>query len=446
MSKRHLLIFLALLLFLAACGGDTSGPEAVVSEEETAVVATTEPIEAVAEEAAEPTEAPEPEPAPTEESVEEPASEPPTVNLTDECVTDYQEGVDYFPQKASIEYTSGFSIEYFNHYKVLTVPTPFSGAEAGETYVLVQCGTPIPDGFEDATLIETPINRFVSMSTTYLPHLVELDVVEKLVAIDSAGFISTAEIRAKSDAGELAEIGFGAEVNVEVTLEVEPDLVMTFASGLADFDAHPKLREAGIAVALSADFLDTSPLGRAEWGKFIALFFNKEEAAKVWFSNVASQYETLTTLVSESGEEAPTVFSESPFDGTWYAPGGGSYTAQLFSDAGASYIFADDESTGSLFLDFESVFDAASELDYWLNIGFFGTLADLEAADARFADFAAFQNGAVYNHDLRTNEFGGNDFFESGSANPHLVLADLIKVFHPDLVPDHNFVYYRIVE
>jgi iron complex transport system substrate-binding protein len=109
-------------------------------------------------------------------------------------------------------------------------------------------------------------------------------------------------------------------------------------------------------------------------------------------------------------------------------------------------VFADDESTGSLFLDFESVFEAAVDADYWLNIGFFATLADLEAADARFAEFAAFQNGQVYNNDLRTNELGSIDFYESGAANPHLVLADLVKIFHPELVEDHESVYYRIVE
>ncbi|MCA9920565.1 MAG: iron ABC transporter substrate-binding protein, partial [Anaerolineales bacterium] len=81
-----------------------------------------------------------------------------------------------------------------------------------------------------------------------------------------------------------------------------------------------------------------------------------------------------------------------------------------------------------------------------INLGFVSTLADLAASDERFADFAAFQNGTVYNYDLRTNEFGGNDFFESAAANPHWVLADLIKIFHPELVPDHEFVYYRLVE
>ena len=112
-------------------------------------------------------------------------------------------------------------------------------------------------------------------------------------------------------------------------------------------------------------------------------------------------------------------------------PGGQSYTAQLLKAAGADFLWGEDESTSTLFLDFESVFDQAADADYWLNLGFVFSLADLEAADERYADFAAFQNGATYNYDLRTNEFGGNDFFESAAANPQVVLADLIKNLPP---------------
>jgi iron complex transport system substrate-binding protein len=226
---------------------------------------------------------------------------------------------------------------------------------------------------------------------------------------------------------------------------LDPDVIMTSASGSADFDTHPKLEEVGLTVVLNADYLDVTPLGRAEWGKFIAVFYNEEAQAEALFNDVTTEYEALLELTADVAER-PTVFANTPFEGTWYMPGGQSYTAQLFDTAGADYLWSDDESTSTLFLDFESVFDQAAEGDYWLNLGFVFSLADLEASDERFADFTAFQNGTVYNYDLRSNEFGGNDFFESAAANPHLVLADLIKIFHPDLLPDHELVYYRLVE
>lgn len=446
MNHYRFILIILLAGLLAACNPAQPEPTPAPAAESTAVEATTPPT---VEPTAEPTAEPEPTTEPTTEP--EPTAEPeaeamaPTENLTDGCVETYSEGVDYFPQKAEVTHSSGFNIEYFDNYKVVTVNSPFPGAEEEATYLLVQCGTAVPDGFEEAVIIETPVDSFAAMSTTYLPHLPTLGVVDKLVGLDSLAFASTAAVRERIDAGEITEIGAGADVNVEQALDLDPDFVMTYSSGSADFDSQPKLEEAGITVVVNSDYLDTTPLGQAEWGKFLAAFFNQEAAANAWFEAVVAEYEALTA-VAAAAEESPTVFVSSPFEGTWYMAGGKSYVAELLADAGASYLWADDESTSTLFLDFETVYDKASEADYWINIGFIASLADLAAADERFADFAAFQNGNVYNNDLRTNEFGGNDYYEGGAANPHWVLADLIKIFHPELLPDHEFVYYRLVE
>ncbi len=445
MSKRIIIVLISLfLLLLVACGGsETVEPEANVSP-------TDVPVEED-EEMEEPTKEPAPtdEPTPTEEPAPEPTVEPVveaiTTNLTDGCVESYDESVDYYPEKAEIIYTEGFSVEYFNNYKVVTVHTPFPGAEEAATYLLVQCGTPAPEGFEDAVVIETPVDNFVAMSTSYLPFLEELGILDRLVGLDSFAFASTEAVRSKIDAGELAEIGAGGEVNIEVVLDLDPALVMTYASGFADYDAHPKLEEAGMTVALNADYLDTSPLGRTEWAKFVALFFNKEGVAESWFNDIATEYEELVDLTAVI-DTRPTVFTDTPFDGTWYVSGGQSFSAQLLADAGADYLWADDESTGSLYLDFETVFDVAADADYWINIGFFGSLDELVGADERYAEFAAFQNGTVFNNNLRVNELGGNDYYEGGVSNPHLVLADLIGIFHPELLPDHEFTYFQPVE
>ena len=458
-----LLLLFMLLLALAACAGETSDAttEAPAADTEETTDVAEEPAETVEEpseevveepmeeETAEPveetTETAVPAEDPTPEPTEEPMAEAPTSNLTDSCVENYDETVDYFPEQATVTYADGFTVEYFNNYKVVTVAAPWLGAEDSATYLLVQCGTPTPEGFDDAVTIEVPIDSFVSLSTTYLPYLDAFGKLDTLVGVDSGSFAYNPNVQDKLAAGELAEIGSGSTVNVETALELEPDVIMTSASGSADFDTHPKLEEVGLTVVLNADYLDVTPLGRAEWGKFIAVLYNEEAQAETLFNEVVTEYEELSQLAADVTER-PTVFANTPFEGTWYMPGGQSYTAQLFRTAGADYLWGEDESTSTLFLDFESVFDQAAEGDYWLNLGFVSTLADLEASDERFADFAAFQNGNVYNYDLRSNEFGGNDFFESAAANPQLVLADLIKIFHPDLLPDHELVYYRPVE
>lgn len=448
MNKRLSIILILLALLLASCSTDSPAPaadEAADPVEDTAVVENTAvptPIEPTAE--PEPTNTPPP-PPPTEEPTAEPQPEPPVANLTDGCVTEYSEGIDYFPEKTVLTHTSSFTVEYFNNYKVVTVLTPFSGAEEPVQYVLVQCGTPVPEGFDNATTVEVPINSFVAMSTIYLPALEILGELDSLVGVDSSLFTTNETVLGMVEAGTVTEIGGGADVNVETAVDLDPDLIMTYASGFADFDAHPKLQEAGLSVALNAELLETSPLGRAEWIDFIALFYNKEATAEAWFAEMSSDYEALTAMTADITER-PTVFSSTPFDGTWYMPGGNSYVAQLLADAGADYLWADDESTGTLFLDFETVFDQAAEADYWVNLGSFGSLADLAAADERYAEFAAFENGRVFNYDVRTNENGGNDYFESGVVFPNVVLADLIKIFHPELLPDHEFVYYRPLE
>jgi iron complex transport system substrate-binding protein len=395
-----LLLLLILLLGLAACGGDSA--EAPTSEsavsEETAATAEA-PTEIAAEPTGEPVEEAEPTAVPTTEPTAEPtetpAAEALTSNLTDGCVENYDESVDYFPQKTAVTHADGFTIEYFNNYKVVTVAAPWLGAEDSATYLLVQCGTPAPEGFDEAVTIEVPIDSFVSMSTTYLPYLDAFGKLDTVVGVDSGAFAYNPNVREMLDAGELVELGSGSTVNVEAALELDPDVIMTSASGSADFDTHPKLEVVGLTVVLNADYLDVTPLGRAEWGKFIATFYNEEAQAEALFNNVVTEYAALTEQTAGLTER-PTVFANTPFEGTWYMPGGQSYTAQFFDAAGADYLWSDDESTSTLFLDFESVFDRAADGDYWLNLGFVSTLADLEATDERFADFAAFQNGNVY--------------------------------------------------
>lgn len=289
------------------------------------------------------------------------------------------------------------------------------------------------------------------MSTSHLPHLVELDVLNALVGVDTLQYISSPEVVALGKAGKLTEIGSGAQVDVEQVALLNPDLIMTYAIGFPDLDAHPKLIEAGYKVALNGEFAENTPLGRAEWIKFTALFFNAEGRANAYFEGVVREYERLVAL-TERVSERPSVLINTPFQGTWFMPGGKSFAARFILDAGASYAWADDESTGSLPLSFEEVFAKAGDAEFWINVIFFGTLKDLEAADARFAEFAAFKNGKVFNNDKRTNEnfgsdyFVGNDYFESGVIRPQVILADLIKIFHPELLPDHELVYYRQLE
>lgn len=361
------------------------------------------------------------------------------------CVENYEPGTDYFPDKSRVEYAAGFAVEYFDNYKVVEVLTPWVGADETYTYVLVQCGTPAPEGFDDATIVEVPVESIVVMSTTYLPPLVELDLLDTLVAVDEHDFVYSPEVRERIESGEVVEVGGGSLVNVEQVLNLDADLIMTYGIGSPDYDAHPALINAGLNVVLNADYMETSPLGRAEWLKFIALFYNREADANALFDEVVANYEELSAL-TEAVEDRPQVMVNAMFGDTWYAAGGRSYIAQLIEDAGGDYVWGDDESTGALALSFEAAFDAAQDADIWLNPNFWFTFEEGLAEDERYGDFEAFANGQVYNSNAQVTPLGGNNSGELGAMRPDITLADLIAIFHPELLPDHELVFYRRLE
>ena len=365
-------------------------------------------------------------------------------NLTTTCVDTYTEGVDYFPEEVRIEHATGFTVEYFDNYKVVRVSNAYPGASETFTYVLVQCGTPAPTGFDDALVIETPIDSVVPMSTTYVAQLDKLGLLQSVVALDSGDFVSNATLRPRIDSGELQAIGFGPTVNVELLLTLDPDVVMTYAIGFPDSDTHPTLLAAGIPTVLNSDWVETTPLGRAEWLKFTALFYNQEATANQAFDDIAIRYNEAVALAARA-ETQPVVFANTPFQGTWYMPGGGSYLAQLLADANATYPWADTPDAGSLFLDFESVFAEAQSADAWINVEYAASLSDLEATDSRFAEFSAFQKGNVWSNTRRQTLYG-NDFYETGAVEPHEILLDLIAILHPELLPDRTLKYYQLLQ
>ncbi|HVU14987.1 MAG TPA: ABC transporter substrate-binding protein [Phototrophicaceae bacterium] len=369
------------------------------------------------------------------------------------CVTNYDPNTDYFPDKVKPEYAKGWTVEYHNSYKVVDVTTPWPGATAKDAfeYVLVECGTPAPSGYDGAEVIQIPSGKVIALGTEYVPQLQELGLLDDLIGVDSVALYSTPEIAQMAAAKKLIEVGSGASVNVEAILDAQPGLVLTFGSGDPTYDTHPVLIKAGVPVVVASDYVEQSPLGQAEWIKFTALFYNKEGEANAIFDQKASAYDDLAKLTSTlSDDQKPLILwnSYSSYGNSWNIPGSESFAAHYIHDAGAKLVLGDDPklqgNNNTLPFDFEAVYNAGLDAKFWFP-GVFGvkTLADLVAQDARYADFNAVKTDQVYNNDARLGAGGGDDYYESGVANPQDVLADLIKIMHPDLVPDHPLVYFR---
>ena len=217
---------------------------------------------------------------------------------------------------------------------------------------------------------------------------------------------------------------------------------MATSIGSPELDALDVLDRTGAPFAIDAAFMEATPLGRAEWIKMTAAFFNLEAEANSIFAGIAERYETLRELAAAAGSE-PRVLVGTPFQGTWHVSGGDAYQARLIADAGADYLWSEDRTRGVLSLDFETVYAVGLDADVWLQPYGWKNLDQALRVDPRMGDFAAFRSGRVYNNDLRISDGGGNDYWESGSLNPDRILADLVSILHPGLLPDHELVFHR---
>ncbi len=352
---------------------------------------------------------------------------------------------DLFPEKATIVEASAFTVRYAGTYKVVTVTNPWRGATTRPTYVLVQCGTKAPaleGDLRGATVIEIPVRRLSLMGTPMAAMAGVLGVADRVVTVDEPDNYSTAGVVARVKSGDIKRSGYAGSANLEVLVAAKPDMVWSNGSG-SSTDGLDRMRAANLPVVVAADQMERTPLGRAEWVKFLSVFTNTEGIATSQWSSWASAYRSLAARAAATTSR-PGVISGSMFQGTWFMPGGQSFPAQLIRDAGGSYAWSGDSSTGSLALDFETVFDRAYDAQFWFNAGFsWSTLRDARAEDSRYARLLPFQAANAFANDLRVNATGGSDFFETAVIRPDLVLADLVSVLHPELLPNHQLVFYR---
>lgn len=343
--------------------------------------------------------------------------------------------------RTQILYAQNFTVTDDDPVRSVTVRRPWRGADKALTTLLPTCGTPVQNTAGELIVPIVP-RRVVTTSSTQLPHIIALGVEDSLVGHDRFDYVSTPVLRDRIDQGRMTEVGDGVRLNTEVLLDLRPDLVFVFSIGNPELDVLGSLRDARIPFAIDAAWMEDSPLARAEWVKYTALFFGREAEAEEWFAPIARRYEELAQL-AQTVVDRPRILIGAPYRGTWYVSGGASFQARYLKDAGADYLWANDHTAGSIPLDFEAVYAAALDADIWLHPSNWSSLDEALDHDIRMGDFKAFKHRKVYNNDARMNGFGGNDYWESGSARPDQVLADLIHILHPNLLPDHQLVFHR---
>lgn len=372
---------------------------------------------------------------------------PPALADSTGCVTAFDPAVDYFQVKSTVEAAENFKVDYFGHYKIVTVAHPYPGGPE-ESYVLVQCGTPAPDlgpELANAPRITIPVRSLFSGSTPQSPALAAVDGIGAVTGVAQRDLIATPELIAHMQDHAVVEYQASGIVNVEAVIAARPDLLMAGGGGEAEI---MRVAAAGIPVVNFADWQETSPLGRAEWVKFMGLFFNREEKANAAYDEVAAQYRSALSLVADIGEDQrPSVLSGQAFGGVFFAAGGKSFIARLIRDAGGRYVFAEDTSTGSFQIhDLERLIAAAREAKVWIQASMqYRTLADIAEDDPRLAALPAARAGQVWIPDALKGPNGGVQFYELGNMRPDLVLMDLISILHPERTPSYSRVFNRSI-
>ncbi len=342
-----------------------------------------------------------------------------------------------------LQYAEGFRVDYFDGYKVVTVLEPGSGTRDTLRYVLVQRGRKSPDGYGGVPRIRIPVRALITTSTTHLPHIEKLDEVQSLVAVDNVKFVNSEAVRQRFAEGRISEVGRGRSIDTEQVLMLQPDIVIIDAP--TQDNAFPSLRQAGVTAVVNAAYAEPTLLGRVEWLKFMGAFFNKEALAAARFDSIVVRYNARKALTRNlPADKKPTVFVGSLWRGTWFMSGGKTYAAQLLEDAGADYLWSDNESQRSLSLDFEAVYEKAHDAEFWITMrNEWRCRNDVVAEDERYGKFGAVKTGKVFNANARLNANGGNDYWETGLIEPDVLLADLIEILHPNLLSDHQLKYYR---
>ncbi len=324
------------------------------------------------------------------------------------------------PSASLNQFATGFSIADNS----ITILQPYPGAKSPQTLALT----------------ETP-KTVVVTSTTHLPYLELLGLGDRLVGFPGLAYIYSPYFISRTEAGHITELGPDQGLNLELLFALQPDLVIAFDMG-SESVYLDKLGQANIPILYNSDFLEPNLLARAEWIKVFGAIFNKQAEADSIFSQIATSYTKLASKAMKK-QNQPTVFSGIMYGDAWFLPGGSNGSAQLFADAGASYLWNDSDDPGWLELSFESVYEKAGQAEYWLGIGSVKTQEELKSLNSRYIEFEAFKTGNLYNYTKRIGPNGGFDYFESGYARPDLILGDLIAIFHSDLLPDHEFTYFQ---
>lgn len=339
-----------------------------------------------------------------------------------------------------ITYAKGFQVSDFDHYRLIDIHDPSGESDIIYKYALVERGTS-PQGIPaDYAIIETPVQRVICMTTLQLSNFIKLEALDRVVGVTSTRFLSNQQMNEQLNDGRTSKIGIEGEFDSEIVIALDPDVILVSPFKRGGYDV---IRNLDIPLISFLGYKELTPLGQAEWIKFTGMLLGLEEQAEQLFEQIEKRYNDLLAL-TQNITNKPTVLSGELHSGNWYVVGGNSYLARLFRDAGANYFMKNNSESGGFYVDYETVYAQGANADYWRMVNSYNGTFSYEAlkqTDARYTDFKAYKEKKLIYCNLREKPF-----YENTPVEPEVVLADLIKVFHPELLPEHTPVYYELLK
>jgi len=340
-------------------------------------------------------------------------------------------------QEYSLHYAEGFSVACYLDYTVVEVRDPWNLQRNLQRYILIDRNKEIPDRLPEGTLIRIPIQNVAVYTAVHCAALNELGAINNVIGVCEPRFINSQAIRLRLADGFISDMGESVSPNTEKMIEMGVEVILASPFQNAGYGS---IEKTGIPIIECADYMETTPLGRAEWLRFFGLLTGKSALADSLFHETETRYMEIKKAVANVMHR-PKLFTEKKYGSTWYVPSGQSFMAQIYNDAGADYVFSYLPGSGGTPLSFETVFEKAIHADYWLfhyNFDIEMTCQSFAAEYALYANFDAFKKHRIYGCNTQYSLF-----FEEVPMHPDYLLRELVAIFHPDLMPGYQLKYYH---
>jgi len=343
--------------------------------------------------------------------------------------------------KSTIKYAKGFDIIEENGVKKLIIKSAYQNSEDVFEYEIhKKNSTDVIDS--KGKVIEVPIEKMVVTSTTHIPMVELLNEESSIIGFPYAKYVSSEKTRQLIDAGNITEIGKESSLNTEILLDLQPELVVGYSVSSAD-KSLTTVQKSGIPVIYNGDWLEETPLGRAEWIKFFGVLFDKEKQADSIFNAIENNYLEAKKIALKSTKKQTILSGAIMSKDIWNLPAGDSFVAQFLKDGNLNYLWKDSKGKGSLSLSFESIFDTGRNADFWIAPGYFSSKEQLLQSNQIYAEFEAFKNDKIYTPSTKKGKTGGVIYYELAPTRPDLVLKDIIKITNPDLLPNYELTFFE---